>query len=658
MSVPVVSKPDCRRMYSTAVNVVFSQMDEVNVLLNQMTATKGLKMFGERAVAAMFKEYKQLDDMGVLGRIDPDSLSSEDKRGALRAINLIKEKRCGKIKGRTCADGRPQRAYTLREDASSPTIFLESLMASLLIDAHEERDVAIFDVPGAYLHAELPSGKFVLLKIEGAFVDIMCDVNPEYAKDVRFENGKKVLYVQILRALYGMIESALLWYSLYVGVLQEEGFVVNPYDKCVANKMIDGKQCTLGFYVDDNKLSHVDPKVVDGVLEMVEGYFPGLVVERGKALNFLGMELEFIGNKQVAIGTVKYIKDMAEEFGIDLLKKVSSPAAKWLFTTNDKSPKLKQEMMDKYVRFVAKILWVEKRSRPDVETTVSFLVTRNKAPDKDDWCKLVRAMSWLYQTADDVRIIGADNLHEMLTFIDSAHAVHPNMRGHTGGLTTFGTGIIDQKSSKQKMNTRSSTETEVVGTSEYLPKNIFFEMFMEAQGYKLESNVLAEDNESTICMSKNGRDSCTSNSKHITIKYFWVTDRIKNGNIKIVHCPTKQMIADYFTKPLQGALFHMFRKVIMGWDHVSTVYTGYDASKERVGNDEKKLKREKETENYELVATTTVGGETSKSKGISKKKSYAEVVRVQNELVLASTRDASLPRMMKLGELNVSRKYM
>ena len=640
MSVPAASKPDCRRMYSTAVNVLFNQINEINVVLNQMTATKGLKMFGERAVAAMFKEYKQLDDMKVLGKINPESLSANDKRQALRAINLIKEKRCGKIKGRTCADGRPQRAYTQREDASSPTIFLESLMASLLIDAHEERDVAIFDVPGAYLHAELPPDKFVLLKIEGAFVDIMCDVNPEYLEDVRIENGKKVLYVQILRALYGMIESALLWYSLYVGVLQDEGFVVNPYDKCVANKMIDGKQCTLGWYVDDNKLSHVDPKVVDDILAMVEGYFPGLVVERGEALNFLGMELKFIGNKKVSIGTVKYIKDMAEEFGVDLLKKVSSPAAKWLFTTNDKSPKLKQEMMDKYVRFVAKILWVEKRSRPDVETAVSFLITRIKAPDKDDWCKLVRAMSWLYQTADDVRIVGADDLHEMLTFIDSAHAVHPNMRGHTGGLTTFGTGIIDQKSSKQKMNTRSSTETEVVGTSEYLPKNIFFEMFMEAQGYRLKSNILAEDNESTIRMSKNGRDSCTSNSKHIAIKYFWVTDRIKNGNIKIVHCPTKQMIADYFTKPLQGALFHMFRNVIMGWDHVSTVYTGYDAPKERVENNEERLKREK-TENRELVAATTVNKDTSKSEGISKKKSYAEAVKRQNELVLAGTGVAS-----------------
>ena len=89
-------------------------------------------------------------------------------------------------------------------------------------------------------------------------------------------------------------------------------------------------------------------------------------------------------------------------------------------------------------------------------------------------------------------------------------------------------------------------------------------MFIEAQRYKLQTNILTEDNESTIRMSKNGKDSCTSNSKHIAIKYFLVTDRIKNGNITIIYCPTKQMVADYFTKLLQGTLFHMFRKIIMG----------------------------------------------------------------------------------------------
>ena len=170
-------------------------------------------MFGERAVAAMFKEYKQLDDMKkVFGRAKRADLTTSNKRRALRAINLIKEKRCSKIKGRICADGRWQRTYTSREEASSLTISLKSLMALLLIDAHEERDVAIFDVPGVYLHAKLPpDDKLVLLKIEGPFIDIMCcEVTLEYKEDVILEGGKKVLYVQILQALYGMIESALL----------------------------------------------------------------------------------------------------------------------------------------------------------------------------------------------------------------------------------------------------------------------------------------------------------------------------------------------------------------------------------------------------------------------------------------------------------------
>jgi len=95
----------------------------------------------------------------------------------------------------------------------------------------------------------------------------------------------------------------------------------------------------------------------------------------------------------------------------------------------------------------------------------------------------MRMMSFVKGTVNDVRTIGADDLHYMLMMVDPAHVVHEDMRGHTGGLLTFGIGVVDQKSSKQKMNTRSSTECEHVGTSEYLPKNTYIEMFIEGQGY-------------------------------------------------------------------------------------------------------------------------------------------------------------------------------
>ena len=76
--------------------------------------------------------------------------------------------------------------------------------------------------------------------------------------------------------------------------------------------------------------------------------------------------------------------------------------------------------------------------------------------------------------------------------------------------------------------------------------------------------------------------SCTSNSKHVAIKYFWCTDRIKNGNISVRHCPTEKMLADFMSKPLQGKPFITFRKVLMGWVHISTLFDIFGPTEERV----------------------------------------------------------------------------
>ena len=104
-------------------------------------------------------------------------------------------------------------------------------------------------------------------------MDLMCEVNPDFEKYVVYKNEVKVLYLIILRALYGCIQSALLWYNLYSSTLVEEGFTINQYDKCVANKMINGKQCMIAFYVDDNKVSCEDPEVVSKVIQTLKGHF-------------------------------------------------------------------------------------------------------------------------------------------------------------------------------------------------------------------------------------------------------------------------------------------------------------------------------------------------------------------------------------------------
>ena len=100
----------------------------------------------------------------------------------------------------------------LREGESvlSHTVSLEELSCTLIIDAHEGWNVATFDVPGAYLHMEIPKDNMILMNLIGDFVDIMCQVIPEYKQHVRNDNEKNVLYFLLLRAIYGCIESTLM----------------------------------------------------------------------------------------------------------------------------------------------------------------------------------------------------------------------------------------------------------------------------------------------------------------------------------------------------------------------------------------------------------------------------------------------------------------
>ena len=181
-------------------------------------------------------------------------------------------------------------------------------------------------------------------------------------------------------------------------------------------------------------------------------------------------------------------------------------------------------------------------------------------------------------------VLGADNLTSIQTWVDASYAVHPDMKSHTGGVMSFGTGGIMCKSSKQKLNTKSSTEAEVVGASDYLPNTIWMQRFLREQGYNVSESFYEQDNESAIKLEKNGQMSAGAKSRHINIRYFWIKDRVQSEGITIRHCPTLEMLADFFTKPLQGHLFRRFRDVVLG--HCPVTVLRRDPalpSEERVG---------------------------------------------------------------------------
>jgi hypothetical protein len=128
----------------------------------------------------------------------------------------------------------------------------------------------------------------------------------------------------------------------------------------------------------------------------------------------------------------------------------------------------------------------------------------------------------------------------------------------------MGQGAAGAQSSKQKLNTKSLTEAEFVGIDDNISQVIWCRYFLEGQGEYITGNILYQDNQSTMKLAKNGMKSSGKRTPHISIRYFFVTDRISAGELNVEYCPTLDMIGDYFTKPLQGSLFRKFRNTILG----------------------------------------------------------------------------------------------
>jgi hypothetical protein len=182
---------------------------------------------------------------------------------------------------------------------------------------------------------------------------------------------------------------------------------------------------------------------------------------------------------------------------------------------------------------------------------IAYLTTRVNNSNQDDWLKLVKMMKYIKQTRGDTVTLRADGSKTVKWYVDAAFAVHPDFKSHTGATMTMGNGAITSISQKQKINTRSSTAAEVVAVDVVIKSVLWTKRFLESQGYNVKKNVIYQDNKSAILLESNGRKSAGQRSRHLNIRYFFITDQKEKGNINIEFCPTDHMTSDYMTNPVQ-----------------------------------------------------------------------------------------------------------
>ncbi len=302
--------------------------------------------------------------------------------------------------------------------------------------------------------------------------------------------------------------------------------------------------------MDDLFTGHVDvdPSVVSHFLDWLACPYDTadkkLNVTRGSKHDYLGMNMDFSDKGSVKFDMNLYNLKITEVFPERITGVSSTPAADHLFSICPAAEAclLPDEQARAFHHTTAQLLYFHHTTAQllflpqvccDIQMTVAFLTTWVKQPGEDDCGKLKQVLKYLNSTHNLKLTLFAESLSLIHWYIHASHQTHNNCRGYTGALLTFGRGATTSSSNKQKISTKSSTESEIVGLHDKMSHILWTRNFLEAQAYTISAKYINQDNMSTLSWVKNGYVSSSKCTKHIKVKYFFAKHYHLLGDIHL-----------------------------------------------------------------------------------------------------------------------------
>ena len=536
------------------------RVDAHQLRVYRMSLKKALKLNKRASRDAVMKELKQMLDLRVWEYISKANLSKTQMKKVIRSLMFLKEKRDAeglflKMKARLVAGGDMQ-DKSIYDNLSSPTVSLESVFIILAIAAIERRKVITVDITGAYLECSLPEDDVVIMELDPLVTKLLQELDPD-AK--QYETDKGGTLVRLKKALYGCVQSSRLWYERLRGALEAMGFEVNPYDMCVFNAIVNGVQVTMAFHVDDLLITSIRDDALDEVIEGLKKEFVAVTVTRGSKHSYLAMNLEILKD-EITVDMSGYLQSLLAERKLRLHK---SPASANLCDDHSDSPMLTEQEQKDFHSDVAKTLFLAKRVGLMCLAPVSVLSSRVLKPTKADQMALERMLGYLQQSQELKLRFKCGGHVDPKAYIDASWATHFDGHGRTGVVIMMANCAIAGWSFKQKMVTRSSTESEIVALSDGITQVMWLRYFLTAQGYTLPPTTVYQDNSAVMALMRGGRNT-HQRTKHLDVRYFYARELEADGDICLEWLSTKHMIADIMTKPLQGSLFTTLTKQLTG----------------------------------------------------------------------------------------------
>jgi hypothetical protein len=323
--------------------------------------------------------------------------------------------------------------------------------------------------------------------------------------------------------------------------------------------MIDGKQLTVCVYVDDLLCTSAAQADIRWLYNELSKTFKKVKFTDADEFEFVSLEISQRGG-QISVGMEKYVTSLLEEWGGS--GKDGAPAGEGLFKRDPASKRLEPAARGNFHHRVARLLYLAKRVAPDILLAVNVLSSAVKDPSEDDLEKLDRVYRYLNANKRRSLDFWRGAKVEVSSYIDASFACHDDYKSRTGCILMCCGSFVGAWTSKQGLNTKSSAEAELVGLTDDCTWAIWARNWVEAQGYAQGPVKIFQDNTSVAEILKRG-PVAQLRTRHLSIRYHFVADLIKRGEVSIIACGTENMLADGLTKPLTGQNFVRIRDAII-----------------------------------------------------------------------------------------------
>ena len=447
-----------------------------------------------------------------------------------------------KYKARLVAQGYSQKFGVDYDEVFAPVVKQTTLRTFLTVAGMLKYTVRQYDIKTAFLNGVIEE-------------EIYMRQPPGY------EESSENLVCKLEKSLYGLKQSARCWNTKLVNVLKQKGYIQGEADPCLLKIKSGKNNIYILIYVDDILVTAQNDDDFAKIEEILEDNFE--VTKLGIANFYLGIKIEREEDNFYSISQEKYIDKIIMKSGLQDAKTSRIPMDIG-YINIDRNKCTFLESNDIYRQLIGCLLFLCVNTRPDIAAVVSILSQRVSNPTKEDWVELKRLIRYLKGTKHFKLKLGNLRSNNLIVFSDADWAQNRNDRkSNTGYLFKFNGAAISWTCRKQQCVALSSTEAEYIALAETAKELIWVRKLLEDFEMLQEEPVIVyEDNQSCIKLVDN--EKISRRTKHVDTRYHFINDLKNRKILDIKYCPTEDMEADIFTKPLSFIKFEKFR-CLMNW---------------------------------------------------------------------------------------------